>query len=471
MVSKALSIFAAAEELPDAPGIVTDQETLTYAQLAVRVRRVVDWLRAERGEPTRAVAVIAALRPETLIAFYALFEVGAPVVAIHPRATAVERSALIASVGVTRVLDETWSDLALPPPAASTGASGDIADEQPLAILFTSGTSGAPKGVVLSRRAIHVAALASAANLGSYPADRWLLCMPLGHVGGLSVVVRCLVSRKPVVLVPWSGAVVPLLDALERHAVTLISLVPAMLRRIIDEQPNYRFPPSMRAVLLGGDAASPSLLADAAARAMPVLTTYGMTEACAQVATQRPGEVCSAEAGVGRPLSGVELRFVDGEVQVRGPMLMSGYFPIGGGPSPFIDGGWFPTGDLGEIDASGRLHLRGRKSDRLITGGENVDPLEVERVLASCPGVASACVFGVPDERWGQIIAAALVPTDPGAPPALSSVAAHVAARLARFKCPSAYAICAAFELNASSKVDRKRTAAAAAGSLARITR
>jgi len=325
--------------------------------------------------------------------------------------------------------------------------------------------------VVLSRRAIHVAALASAANLGWYPADRWLLCMPLGHVGGLSVVVRCLIARKPVVLVPWSGAVGPLLDALERHAVTLISLVPTMQRRIIDEQPTYRFPPSMRAVLLGGDAASPSLLADAAARAMPVLTTYGMTEACAQVATQRPGEACSVEAGVGRPLAGVELRIIDGEVHIRGPMLMSGYFPVGEGPSPFLDGGWFPTGDLGEIDPSGRLHLRGRKSDRLITGGENVDPLEVERVLATCPGVASACVFGVPDERWGQIIAAALVPTDPQEPPALASVAAHVTQRLARFKCPSAYAICGEFVVNASSKVDRKRTAAAVVGSLARVAR
>jgi O-succinylbenzoic acid--CoA ligase len=222
----------------------------------------------------------------------------------------------------------------------------------------------------------------------------------------------------------------------------------------------------VRAVLLGGDAASGTLLADAARRGVPALTTYGLTEACSQVATQAPGSAPSLDAGVGPPLRGVEVRIVGGEIQVRGPNLMTGYHPSDRWPSPFLEGGWLPTGDLGELDAEGRLHVRGRRSDLIITGGENVDPREVEGVLREHAGVADACVFGVADERWGQIVAAALIPADPLAPPELVDVARHAAERLAKYKRPRAYAIAASLVLNATSKLDRKKTASAVLESL-----
>jgi O-succinylbenzoic acid--CoA ligase len=287
--------------------------------------------------------------------------------------------------------------------------------------------------------------------------------MPLGHVGGLSVVLRCLEARVPIVVSPWTGALGPLLDDVDRHQATLLSLVPTMLARIFEERPSYRFPPHVRAVLLGGDAASPSLLAAATARGIPVLTTYGMTEACSQIATLSPGEAPTPENGVGRPLPGTELRFVGGEIQVRGPTLFTRYVPVGRFPTPFLDDGWFATGDLGRLDEHGRLHVTGRKSDLIITGGENVDPREVEIALEACAGVRAACVFPISDEKWGQLVAAAVIVEghETGA-----TVFAEVKARLAKHKWPRQIAIVSELVYNGTGKLDRRRTRDVVASSL-----
>ena len=140
------------------------------------------------------------------------------------------------------------------------------------------------------------------------------------------------------------------------------------------------------------------LLRDAVERGIPAITTYGLTEACSQVTTQRLTEL--SEPGAGRPLAGVELRVVDGEIQVRGSTLMTAYHPAELHPDPRISGGWLPTGDLGFIDTAGRLHVLGRKDDVIVTGGEKVHPAEVEAVLERCPGVSACSVFGVDDETW-----------------------------------------------------------------------
>jgi O-succinylbenzoic acid--CoA ligase len=193
-----------------------------------------------------------------------------------------------------------------------------------------------------------------------------------------------------------------------------------------------------------------------------------MSEACSQVATRAPGPPAPG-SDVGRPLAGVEVRLSDGEIQVRGPMLMTRYLPPA--ESPFLDGGWFPTGDMGEIDAEGRLHVTGRRTDRIITGGENVDPLEVERALSMCAGVSAACVFGIADERWGETVNAAIIASAPSSPPSLEAVASHVAASLATFKRPRAIAIVEAFSQNGTGKVDRRATARAVATALTPLPR
>jgi O-succinylbenzoic acid--CoA ligase len=415
---------------------------------------------------------VATLRSETIVALYALIELGAPIVLLHPRLTPVEREDLVGTAGASLVLDEAWSDADLPEATFGEGAAPRTHDpEAAMALLFTSGSTGTPKGVVLSRRAFVAAAAASAANVGWRADDRWLLCMPIAHVGGLSVIVRCLVARVPVVLSPWAGSVEGLLADICRKRATILSLVPTMLSRILEEAPARPLPDHVRAVFVGGDAARPKLLHAAAERGVRVLTTYGLTEACSQVATQVYGEPASLDGAVGPPLQGVEVRIVNGEIQVRGPNLLSAYFPSDRFPSPFVDDGWLPTGDQGELDSDGRLRVQGRRSDLIITGGENVDPAEVERALSSCPGVRDVCVFGVADAKWGQIVAAAIVASDTDERRILGSLVSHVRERLAAHKQPRMVAFCQSIVLNATGKVDRRATAAAVNSALASLPR
>lgn len=458
-----ISLEAASQDSADLPALVTDAGVLTFGMLALRARRVAADLVA-RGLTVGPVAIVATLRSETVVAIGALIDIGTPIVLLHPRLTASERALLVAQANVSHVLDESWSDNGLPDAPTPSGASAMHDPESALAILFTSGSTGSPKGVVLSRRAFSAASAASAANVGWRDGDRWLLCMPLAHVGGLSVIIRCLAARIPVVMSPWTGSIAALLADVSRHRATLLSLVPTMLTRILEDGPLRPFPDHVRAVFIGGDAARPSLLRAATARGVPVLTTYGLTEACSQVATQVYGEAVSLDGAVGPPLPGVEVRIVDGEIQVRGPNLLTCYCPRERFGSPLVDGGWLPTGDQGDLDERGRLRIRGRRSDLIITGGENVDPAEVERVLSGCPGVRDVCVFGVEDERWGQIVAVAIVQADP--PPSALAVANYARDHLAAHKRPRVFAFCDALPLGSTGKLDRRSVAATVSAAL-----
>jgi len=425
------------------------------------------------GRSEGPVAVVPTLRAETIVAILALVQLGAPVVLIHPRLTPVERAVLVRSAGATVELDETWTDIDLPEPPGEERVhpASTLALASPMAILFTSGSTGMPKGVLLSRHAFAAATAASAANLGWHDDDRWLLCMPVAHVGGLSVIVRCVAARIPIVMSPWTGSTNALLADVVRHRVTILSLVPTMLARILREGPARPFPDHVRAVFIGGDAARPALLREAVERGVPVLTTYGLTEACSQVATQTYGEAPSFDGFIGPPVPGVEVRIVKGEIHVRGPNLLTGYFPVGRFASPFVEDGWLPTGDDGELDARGRLRVRGRRSDLIITGGENVDPAEVELALSACPGIRDVCVFGIADERWGQIVAAAIVAQGRADAPSMALVASHVRATLATHKQPRVAAFCDAIVLNATGKVNRRATADLVASALVPLPR
>ena len=259
-------------------------------------------------------------------------------------------------------------------------------------VLFTSGSTSAPRGVVLSRRAVEAAADSSAKHLGWRDDDRWLLALSLAHTGGLAVVVRCRLAGKPIVL---AG------DDLARSLTeaTLASLVPTQLASLLDD-PSWRPPPHLRAVLLGGAGAPSSLLEAAAARGVPFLTTYGMTETFGQVATASLSRAGDPQA-LPVPLAGV---VIDASPQIRvgGPMLATCY--LDGTPIAPV----FTTADLGELVPDG-LRVIGRVDDVIITGGDNIHPAEVEAVLAATAGVRAACAFGLPDARWGAIVGAAIV--------------------------------------------------------------
>jgi O-succinylbenzoic acid--CoA ligase len=226
--------------------------------------------------------------------------------------------------------------------------------------------------------------------------DAWLLAIPVCHVGGLSILTRCLHARAAVVLQ----------DRFE--AATILSVVPTMLARALEQKADLA---AARAVVVGGAACPPALLDECAARGVHALTTYGLTETCAMVTMQRPRDPHTREPGVGTPLPGTEIRIQEGHIQVRGPTLFSGYLDH----PPHARGAWYDTGDLGEIDDAGRLHVHTRRVDLIVTGGENVYPAEVEAALGTCDGVRRAIVFGVPDAEWGELVACA-IESDPARP-------------------------------------------------------
>jgi O-succinylbenzoic acid--CoA ligase len=331
-----------------------------------------------------------------------------------------------------------------------------------MVIVPTSGTTDKPKLVALDHHAVVASAFASEANLGWESEDRWLLNLPLAHVGGLSILTRCLLAGKAVVLpgdarFDAGGA----LDVVAASKVTLLSMVPTMLHRVLAMGPMPKECARVRAVLLGGAPAAATLLARAHDAGWPVLPTYGLTEACSQVATQPYGTRAWGESGVGCPLPGIEVRIDQGDVQVRGATIMKGYL---GEPSPFLPGGWFSTGDLGHFDGQGTLHVRGRRADTINTGGENVAPAEVESQLASCPGVDAVCVFGIDDDAWGQVVAAAFVGSATE-----DSFARYASGNVAGFKRPRWIAKLETFPVTGSGKVDRRAVVQDGIGRLRKV--
>jgi o-succinylbenzoate---CoA ligase len=306
---------------------------------------------------------------------------------------------------------------------------GEGVAEGTAVIVGTSGSTGAPKGVELSAAALRHSARASLDRVGARPGERWLCCLPVTHVAGLQVLVRSLVSGTEPVLAERADA-----QTVASSGCAHVSLVPTQLQRLLESGIDRSTPlAGFSSVLLGGAAAPAGLLAAARAARVPVVTTYGMTETCGG---------CVYD---GVPLAGVRVEVRDddeaqGRIWISGPVLFSGYRP--GGPpdgvvSPAGAVPWFRTGDLGRLDGSGRLTVRGRADDVINTGGNKVVPGEVAAALLDCPGVRDVVVVGQPDPEWGERVVAVIVPADPADPPALELLRLHVRKRLPRYAAPS----------------------------------
>lgn len=453
-----LSALAAAREAPDAIAVVERGRAWTFGELAPRVAAEAAALARAAGEEWPCLLLDAGVSLDTLVRLFAAFECGVPVALLHPRWTAPERARAAAAVPWAIESDA----VARGGPVGPWDAPAPPDDARPLAVVFTSGTTAAPKGVVLSRAAMAASAAASAARLGWRDGDRWLLSLSPAHVGGLSIVTRCLQARRTVVL-ETTGDAAATLDTIRAERVTLLSLVAAQLRRLLDARPGDA-PPSLRAVLVGGGPSPLALLDEAVRRGWPVLPTYGLTEACSQVATAAPGWTPEDGPAV-PPLPGVEVRIAGGEIEVRGPTVCSMLLPQGEHASPFTSDGWLRTGDLGRLDESGRFEVLGRRDTVIVTGGENVVPEEVEAALLECPGVREALVFGVDDPSWGQVVAAAAVPAA-GAALDAAALRGALARRLAPFKLPRLLAVVGELPRLPGGKPDRRGAPAALASDL-----
>ena len=308
---------------------------------------------------------------------------------------------------------------AVPPPVVAPGVPvRERRLDAPAALCFTSGTGGEPRACVLTHGNFFWSALQSARNLGVRPNDLWLSCLPLHHVGGLSILTRSAYYGTGVLFHERFDADA-VNQAIDGQGVTLLSLVPPMLERLLEARRGWVFPTSLRAALIGGGPVPADLLEQAADLHLHALPTYGLTEAASQVTTLSLREWPAGLDSAGRPLMFTQVEIRDsegrpagrggeGEIVVRGPTVMAAYLEDQRSNAAAWDGRWLRTGDVGAWDPAGRLLVKDRRVDRIAVGGENVSPEEVERVLREHPGVADACVVGIPAGSWGHEVAAAI---------------------------------------------------------------
>jgi O-succinylbenzoic acid--CoA ligase len=294
-------------------------------------------------------------------------------------------------------------------------------------VVHTSGSSGRPKPVELTYGNWLWSTLGSCVALGLDARERCLCALPLSHVGGLSIVLRSAITATTAVVHERFDADRMLYELGREDGATMVSLVPTTLQRLLDA--GLRRPPALRWALLGGAPVTPALVGRAAAHSVPVATTYGLTEACSQVTT------------LGAPLFCTDVRLADdGEILVSGPTVAPSAGPV------------LQTGDLGAWNRDGVLHVIGRKSDTIVTGGENVAPVEVEAVLEGHDAVVEAAVHGVPHREWGEAVVATVVVR---ADVSEDDLRAHCAARLAPFKVPKAIRFVDALPRTRSGKLVR----------------
>jgi O-succinylbenzoic acid--CoA ligase len=281
-----------------------------------------------------------------------------------------------------------------PGPPSDTG--------RPATIIMTSGSSGQPKAVVHSLANHLASARAANANMPLRPGERWLLSLPLYHVAGLGVLFRCFVAGAAVVVpAPGEG----LVDAIKSRTVTHVSLVPTQLHRMLREDRPLKALMLLRGILMGGAPMPPSLVEEAVGHGLAIHTSYGMTETAAQIVCTRPGDTFEHLLTSGRSLALDTVSISDGgEIQVRGEALFQGYLSPGGAlDRPLLTPeDWFQTGDLGHLDPDGYLHVTGRKDNMFISGGENIQPEEIEAALLQIEGVAQAMVVPKDDDGFGQ---------------------------------------------------------------------
>jgi o-succinylbenzoate---CoA ligase len=327
------------------------------------------------------------------------------------------------------LVEELLDELAVAEVVDATGARSTRPDARPVErgdalVMATSGTTGRPKGVVLTHAAIEASSLATSTRLAVDPArHRWLACLPVAHIGGLSVILRALHTSTPLTVHPGFDA--DAVTAAARDGATHVSLVATALRRID--------PARFVRIVLGGSRAPEGLPPNCT-------VTYGMTETASGIWYDD------------RPLDGVEVEVRDGEVHVRGPMLLRCYRD---GTDPKTPDGWLPTGDAGEFDSQGRLVVHGRRGDMIVTGGENVWPSAVEAVIERHRGVAEVLVRGEPDAEWGEAVVAHVVPSDPRDPPTIESLRSFARGQLPAYALPRRLSLTDALPRTALGKVRR----------------
>ncbi|PKN82541.1 MAG: hypothetical protein CVU47_02550 [Chloroflexi bacterium HGW-Chloroflexi-9] len=484
--------------VPDRVAVAGSNERVTYEELQSRVNRLANAMQALGVRKGQNVGVMAVNGPEFVEIYYASAALGATMVPLNFRAKAEELTYMVDSTDVSTLFIQEryfpiWEGVAATMPKVTNVISmdferpgmlsykgfrdsgedipvfTDIEEQDPTIIIFTSGTTSLPKGVVLSYQAL----TALVVNTQS-PADPTsdqeviLVSVPFFHIAGATTMMSAVFSGRRLVILPafdpdqWIAAV-------QKEGVTHAFVVPTMLKRIM-EAPTFEAADlsTLRLITYGAapmpyevvrqavDAFAPN------AKDVGLMNSYGQTEATGSMTYLDPEDhrlngtpeqndkKLLRLRSVGRPMGDIDVAILapdgrrlpanePGEICIRGDRVMRGYNKREDDTAGALRDGWLHTGDVGKIDEDGYLFITGRIKDMIIRGGENIGPAEIEQVLEDHPGVAEAAVIGVPDVEWGEIVKAIMVPADGGMVPSTEDLTEYVKGRLASYKAPAIY--------------------------------
>ncbi|HJZ33286.1 MAG TPA: AMP-binding protein [Hyphomicrobiaceae bacterium] len=471
--------------------------TLSYAGLAGRIAEAARALKSQLGiERGDRIAILASNHPDYLVLLYACARLGAMLVPLNWRLALTEQSYILADAAVKALfieeafapvagrLSQTFSALPIvgidfaPAPGRSLasliaagsgdGRNGGVDHGSPLLIVYTSGTTGRPKGAVLRQEALLWNAVMSQHMHDMTAADHVLTVLPLFHVGGLNIQTTPALQLGASVTLLARFSAEATLAAIAQVRPTLIVLVPATIQALLEDAAWAETPlTSLRAVTTGSTQVPQRLVDAFTRRGVPVLQVYGSTETCPIAVYTRLAGDWQRAGSTGLPGLGCEVRIVDqrgnelpvgaaGEVVVRGPSTLVEYWRNSAASRDALREGWFHTGDIASRDADGHFFIHDRKNNLIISGGENVYPAEVERVLNQHPAIAEAAVVGRPDAKWQEVPVAYLVPR-PGAADDVAEIERFCKAQLARYKVPRAYFWVDSLPRNAMGKVQHFR--------------
>lgn len=457
-------------------------EAVTYAALAARAEELAGRLSALGVGVEDHLGVLIRTCPAAVELVHAAARLGAVFIPLNVRETERELAATVDQADIDCLVCEAETEptatAAFEGPVATVDAPShgatDLAtvtpetfempawdQECPQALVATSGTTGGPKLVELTSWNLLSSAAASSWRLGVLPRDRWYCTLPIYHMGGLAPIYRSVLYGTAVVVgSPGSFDPERMLRELQQHNATCISLVPTMLRDLLDAD-EAGVMADLRFVLVGG-AATPKALVERARKAgVAIHPSYGMTETASQIATATPTDTAVAPGSAGNPLLFTEVTVVNedgsrcpagevGELVVRGSTVTPGYYGDPEATEAAFGPHGFHTGDAGYRDDEGRIWVVNRIGDRIVTGGENVDPGQVAAVLRDHPEVREAFVCGLDDERYGQRVAALLVGAED-----TDAVEAFARERLAGYKLPRTWRVVDELPRTASGTVDR----------------
>lgn len=459
---------------PKRPAIeLMNGESITFQELEERSKQFAGRLAALGVDKGQHIGVLSSNSLEMVYTIHALSYLGAVAVMLNIRLTDGELNFQLNDAEVEFLITDqeqtqrnlnvaqmvTYKEIADQDRAESINFQEDIHLDDAFTIMYTSGTTGLPKGVVHTYGNYWWSSIASALNLGLHHNDKWLISLPLFHVSGMSTLMKSAIYGMPIYLMKKFDET-KVHEAIMHDNITIVSVVTVMLQRLMEKLGADRYPETMRCFLLGGGPAPRVLLEKAKAKGIPVFQSYGMTETTSQIATLSAEDALTHIGSTGQALLPAQIKIDEpaedgvGEIIVKGPMVTKGYYKNEEANEESFQDGWLYTGDLGYLDDGGYLYVVDRRTDLIISGGENIYPSEIENALLKIPAIKEAGVTRMEDEMWGHVPVAYVVLQEPITE---EEIIEELHDHLAKYKIPKKIYFVDSLPRNAANKLMRNR--------------